>query len=95
MNFMNGRPNGYWYNVRKHFVNYAKYNVTLREHQEHVIYTHKDFKVTPYILSILGTSLGEQKLIYNENINYATNSKACYFRTQNAEIEFNVVIERD
>ena len=92
MNFMNGRPNGYWYNVRKYFVQGARYNITMYNGHTHQIIIPKNARVITYITSILGTWYGEQKLIQSENI--SGNSKIYNFYCQNATMEIVLVIER-
>lgn len=92
MNFMNGRPNGFWYNVRKYFVQGARYNINLRNGWTHQIIVPSSARVITYITSIVGTWYGEQKI--NQNSYVSGNSRVYDFGCQNADISMILVVER-
>ena len=89
---MNGHPKGYWFNVRKYFVQGAKYNITMIRGSTYQIIVPKNARILTYITSIVGTWWGEQKLI--QNMTTSGNNKIYTFTSQNATIEIIFVIER-
>jgi len=89
---MSGRPNGYWYNVRKYFVQGARYNITLHNGWTHQIIVPSNARVITYITGIVGTWYGEQKI--NQNSYISGNSRIYDFSCQNATIDMILVVER-
>lgn len=92
MNFTSGLPNGYWYIVRKYFVRGARYNITLGNGGTHQLIVPNSARVLTYIRSILSTWYGEQSLTINTYV--SGNNRVYDFRSNNATIEFTLVVER-
>lgn len=92
LSFTNGLPNGYWYNVRKYFVQGARYNITLNRGNTLQMIVPSNARILPFITSILGTWWGEQSLSITTYI--SGNSRIYNYTCNNATMELILVIER-
>ena len=82
---MSGRPNGYWYNVRKYFVQGARYNITLQNGWTHQInlqitqatgnFVEKDKVLAQINLSSEGVRIAGNKIQIDGNTIFNSDTK--------------------
>ena len=87
-----GLPNGFWAEVRKHFVQGTRQFIQLKKGQSVTITIPSTASLSVFITEIVATAYGQQKLIRNESV--SGNNKIITLTSQNATFALNVWTER-